>query len=102
MATPRTDVEWSRLVQSLQRENVLLRDMLDKVTKHPSTPELIKQYAQGGLHSPNPLTSFVASVSQWGYPNHPGVAGPCEFKDGSKWNGFEWTRPPRDEERLMT
>lgn len=30
----------------------------------------------------------------WGYPNHPGVAGPCSFDDGSYWDGFRWVRPP--------
>src|SRR5262245_14846627 len=39
-------------------------------------------------------TNYRVAVPKWGYPNHPGVAGPCEFEDGSKWDGFNWVRPP--------
>ena len=42
-----------------------------------------------------PQGQTASAALQWGYPNHPGVAGPCQFADGSKWDGFKWTLPPR-------
>lgn len=42
-------------LKELKEKNATLRNMLYTIAKHPSTPELVKQYAQGRLHSPNPL-----------------------------------------------
>lgn len=46
-------------IERLQAESEVFRDMLDKIAKHPDTPELIKQYARGDLHSSNPLSGNV-------------------------------------------
>jgi len=53
------------------------------------TPERSWVSIAGGISS--------LPMPNWGYPNHPGIAGPCKFRDSSEWNGHQWTKSPGPE-----
>ncbi len=45
----------------LQDKIEVLLNMLETIALHPDTPPLIKAYARGELHSPNPIDSKGAA-----------------------------------------